>query len=235
MRAHAGVLVRKILEGFDFTAPSHVFDQDDVKRMAAALGVPSLEEKHRVVLQRECDRFLPLVVSWNQASRPGEVREKLETVHSDTVRLMVTLHELHETEVPDRQTRQSTLALLHAVAPGNDWSDKDTDMFAFTQRLVELGRATKTALHELPEDGGGQPGDLPLEVLANGLADLFTEVTEKNPSITSDQHAEPENEFRGRFLDFVEAFLRPLAPHYQKRRRDLGSSLKRILRARKRS
>jgi hypothetical protein len=220
--------MRKVLEGFDFNPPLHTFDQDDFAAMTDALGIDSLDGEHRAVLQRECDRFLAMIASWDQASRPGEVRKKLEKVHSDTARLMTTLHALHETKVPDRQARQSTLALLHAVTPGNDWADMDTDLMAFTERLAELGKAANTVLHELPRDGGGPSGDLPLEVLADGLASLFTEITKKSPSITSDPYAESEEEFRGRFLDFVEAFLRPLAPHYKKKRRTLGKALKRI-------
>ncbi len=228
--------MQKILEGFDFKLASYTFNQDDFTAMAVSLGIDSLDDEHRATLLRECDRFMALIASWEQASRQVGIRKKLAKVHSDVVRLMKTLHALHDANAPDRPTRQSTLALLHSVAPDNDWSGKYyTDMFAFTERLVELDKAANIALQELPEDRGGPSGDLPLKVLATGLADLFTEVTGKKPSITSDQHAEPENEFGGRFLNFVEAFLRPIAPHYQKRRRDLGSSLKRILRARKRS
>ena len=203
--------------------------------MADALGIGALKQEYRDVLQGECNRFMALVASWNLASRPGQVREKLEEIHTDVGRLLKTLHALHETEVPDRTARQAALALLHSAVPGAAWNDLDNDLLAFTERLAEIGKAASIALHELPGGGGGPPGDLPLEELANGLADLFTEITKNNPSITSDPHAELEEEYRGKFLDFVEAFLKPLTPHYRKRRRDLGVALKRILRARKRS
>lgn len=228
--------MRKILEGFDFRYLSHTFSQDDFAAMAAALGIGSIDDKRRKVIQRQCNRFLPLVASWEQASPPGEVHKKLNKIHADAVRLMKTLHALHDPNVPDQSVRQSTLALLHAAAPGNDWNDRYEDnLFAFTEKLTELAKAANTALNELPGNKGGPPGNLPLEDLTNSLSILFTEITNKSPSITTDPNAETENEFKGAFLDFVENFLRPLPLQTQMRRRDLGLALKRNLHVSKRS
>jgi hypothetical protein len=228
--------MRKVLEGFDFKYQSHTFNEDDFAAMAEALGISSLNDEQRKILQKQCDRFLPLVASWDQASRPNEVRKKLEAVHSDVERLMKNLHSLHDPDAPDKAARQSTLALLHSAAPDNDWNDcYEDNMFAFTERLTELAKATNTALNELPGNKGGPPGDLPLKGLTDALAELFTEITKKNPSISTNPYAEPEEEFGGKFLGFVEIFLRPLPLQRPKRRRDLGLALKRILLDRKRS
>jgi hypothetical protein len=226
-----GPMMRKILEGFDFNYRGYTFNQDDFAAMAAALKVDTLDEEHRTALQRYKNRYLALATSWEAASRPDCVQKHLKAVHTQVKRLMETLHALHDPKAPNKSARQSALALLHSTAPDNDWTDKYEDnMFAFTERLAELGMAANKVLGQIQGNKGGRPGDLPLKELVTELSGLFADITGKQPSITSDNHAEDlGEEFKGKFLDFAEAFLSPL-PLENKNRRTLGLALKRILR-----
>ena len=227
--------MQKILEGSDFKPPAYVFTPEDFKRMAATLELGALEKKHQAALQVECMRFLALVPAWIQAARPADVRKHLEKVHSDVLRLMETLHALGKADAPDQPARQAASAILHLAAPNNEWGEIDFDFLVFTGGLADLGKAAKDAISDLSKDPSGRPADFPLNELLNRMADLFTEITKVCPKITTNTYAEPEKAYTGKFLDFVEAFLQPLAPHYQKTRHDLGEPIKRVLRARKRS
>ena len=154
--------MQKILEGLDFKAPAYVFTPDDFKRMAATLELGALEKKHQAALQVECMRFLALVPSWKQAPRPAEVREHLEKVHSDVLRLMETLHALGKADAPDQPARQAASAILHLAAPNNEWGEIDFDFLVFSGGLADLGKAAKDAISDLSKDPSGRPADFPL-------------------------------------------------------------------------
>jgi len=219
----------KILEGHDFTISLHTFDKDDFKRMAGALGVEALSTHQQSALQRARLIYLALATSWEQSPRPASVRKLLKAVHTDAFRLMKTIHSLHDIEVPDRPARQTTLALLHSAAPGNDWGEIDNDLMAFAQRLADVGKASNDAISDLPADKGGVPGDFPLKMLVLRLADLFREITGETPTCFPDHYAETGAEYRGGFFSFIEAFLRPLGSMPERSHQGLGKFVQRTL------
>ena len=230
--------MRKELEGFDFKAPSYTFNQDDFKAMAVALRADPLDDQHRAEFQRLCDHYLPFSASWEKAPHPNEVRTILEEVRDNVKRLSKKLISLHDHSSPDNAAKQSVLVMLHSVVPDNDWNDPDhdyDDMFAFIGRLEEIGRAATVALDGCSRNRAGPPGDQPFDTLGNHLYDLYTEIVGKRPSVTTAPARDIANEFMGKFLDFVEAFLRPLPLPNHKNRRELGLKLKRICSDRKRS
>ena len=193
------------------------------KRQKALQGtIDALKKGDRDVLQGVCGRFLALLASWAEAPRPAGVRKRLEEVHSDAVRMMKTIHALHDADASDKTTRQAAVALLHAAAPGNDWAALDDDLYEFSERLATLGKAANDAISNLPADRGGNPGDFPLETLVSRLVPIFTDITGQQPTITYDDMRET---YGGPFLIFVEAFLNPVAPYYQKSNLALGKSV----------
>ena len=221
--------MRKFLEGYDFTTPPHTFGGEDFAGMAVALGIGALKQEYRDVLQGECFRFLVLVASWKQAPRRGSIGKHLRKVHSDAVRLMKTLHALHDADASDRPARQAAMHLLHISAPDNDWAAIDTDLMKFSERLAALGKAANDAISNLPEDRGGNPGDFPLEALVRRLAPIFTKITGQRPTITYDAYEEEDGKYTGPFISFVLAFLAPLDAHYQKSHQGLGKTVQRVL------
>jgi hypothetical protein len=267
--------MKKVLEGFDFKAPKYTFNNKDYSQMANALGIKTLDRNQQLNLQRACSLYLYLEASWKIAGRTKDVRKLLKGVHVDVVRLMKTLHSLHDINAEGKPARQSALQLLLAWAPKNHWSKSyqeemveyseklielvrkpespaqqselemllasppengwseqySDEMFAFTRRLVELGRAAKSALEEVPASKGGRLDNLPLNTLCKTLMELFVEITKRDPTISTDAYCESiEEEFKGKCIDFVEAFLKPLPELYHKTPRELGLVLKRIIR-----
>jgi hypothetical protein len=221
--------MRKVLEGFDFKFPSYTFTEKDFADMAAALGLGSLPQKYRDALQSECFSFLALVASWKNAPRPGAIRKHLEKVQSGAVRLMKTLHALHDAGVSDRAARQASMTLLHGAAPDNDWAEIDFDLMKLSGRLANVAKAAKKVIACLPEGRGGPPGDLPLDVLVPRIGAIFCDITGKRPTVTTDPYAATDDEFKGQFLDFLKAFLMPLDPYYPRKGHALGVAVKRIL------
>ena len=216
----------KVLEGFDFTMPSYTFGRQDFARMADALGVGALKQEYRDVLQGECFRFLVLVASWKQAPRPASIRKHLRKVHTNAVRLMKTIHALHDADVSEKAPRQAAMELLHISAPDNDWAALDTDLLEFSERLAALGKAANDAISNLQEDRGGNPGDFPLVALVRRLAPIFTKITGQRPTVT---YRAADGKYTGPFISFVSAFLAPLDAHYQKSHQGLGKTVQRVL------
>ncbi len=197
--------------------------------MADALGIGALKQEYRDVLQGECFRFLVLVASWKQAPRPGSIRRHLRKMHSDAVRLMKTLHALHDADASEKAPRQAAMELLHISAPDNDWAALDTDLLEFSERLAALGKAANDAISNLQEDRGGNPGDFPLEALVRRLAPVFTKITGQRPTITYDEYGVADGKYPGPFVSFLTAFLAPLHAHYQKSHQGLGKTVQRVL------
>jgi len=132
---------------------------------------------------------------------------------------------------PDSSDQKLELEMVFASAPDKGWSENDSgEMFAFIGRLAELGRAAIVALEENPGNKGGRPDDLPFNTLCKTLMDLFAEITNVGPTVTTDSYNKSsDEEFSGNCINFVESFLSPLHQYYQKSPRELGLILKVII------
>ena len=217
----------KIIEGHTFNPASIALTQDDFGKMADAVGRSDLKDEHKTVLQSLCNEFLLVHASWNGAPRSGKIRTQLEKVKSDTIRLMKTIHDLHDNNKPDKKIRETTIALLLSAAPDSDWASYDFDLMKFSGEVAALGKAAQYAISNLPNDPGGTPADEPLEFLIPRMATIFTNITSKQPAVTYDNY---KNEpYSGDFIHFLDAFLAPLDANYQKSNQGLGKKAQRVL------
>ncbi len=221
--------MQRIMKEFDFEPRFYEFTNNDFAKIAAAVGIPILEDYHKLNLQKACDGISVLVSAWIQGPRPADVRKILRKIHSDAGKLMKDLHSLHVSEASNLPARQVALYSLLNALSGNDWTTRGADLLAFTEKLVALRNIAENEISNLSGSRGGRPEDFPLKVLVQKLAPMFKEITGKGPTITTNDFAEPGEEYSGKFVDLIEAFIQPLSPDYQKIGRGQGKPIQRIL------
>ncbi len=223
--------MKKVLDGFDFTVDleKYRFTDKDFARMEEALEVETLTEERRQGLQGLCNFYVSFAESWKLAPRSKKIHDRLEKIHKDAGRLIKTLLALHDPKAPDRPARQATIEYLHNAAPENDWAENGDDLFKFMKQVYGVGKAARDAQKILPEDKGGPPGDPPLGRLVQDLARFYHHVTGVWPHHGYNPADDLGPPYKGRFFDFVEAFLTPLRDYSERSHLGLGKFIQRTL------
>ncbi len=148
----------KIVSGITLPLNFYQFTEDDLTNIEIALGVEALNDDQRRSLQKICAAFCLDTETWKRAPRPKGVRDLLRKVENCSLKLVKTLHALHDENAPDRPAREAAIEwLLAGEPPEMDWGVTVTDLLKLEEQVVALFNAAVDAQERMLEDKGGPP------------------------------------------------------------------------------
>ena len=193
------------------THPLDYYTDEQLQKVLETLGLEEFsgEIKHKLIEAAEI--FVSDVHHLNNYPRPSERKKEHQVVHKFATKLQVHIRNLTDASRLDYERNFS--------AGGIDLLENVEKSLC---SLVDSGSAMRKLFDS--DEKGGRPKNPALRVFILLLDEIYQKVTNTPPRISYDAYS---GEYSGRFLDFAEACLAPIAPELCTRT-SLGKSIQRI-------